>query len=99
MTDEPCIYRALVTIALPDRIAEPGTLLSEGQNIPVGWVPCAGDVDPLTDSAVRKYYEAGPKPPPAVRSIQPKVFWQVTQHASHREWTLVGSNLPTINCI
>jgi hypothetical protein len=95
--DEPCTYRALAPIALPTHVADPGTLLTEGQNIPVGWVPCAGDVDPLTQLAIQKYWASGPKLPPAVRSFQPKIFWQVKHHASHSEWTLVGSDLPAIN--
>jgi hypothetical protein len=115
MTDGPCVYRALVPIALPTHMPEPGTLLVEGQNIPFGWMPSAGDVDPLTPNSVLKYYAAGPKLPSALRSIQPKIYWRVRQHASphehrvdrfptthlssHREWTLVGSDLPTINCM
>jgi hypothetical protein len=100
MTD-PCRYRALVAIPHPTGLGvfEPGTLLIEGSNIPVGWIPPSGDTDPLTEAAVYKVYATVPRLPPAVRSISPKTFWKVAHHSSHDEWVLtgLGSGLSAIN--
>jgi hypothetical protein len=83
-------YRALVPIALHTHVCEAGTILVEGENVAVGWVPPSGDCDPLTPDAVLKYYATVPRLPPAVRGVSPKTAWQVVHYPSHDEWRLCG---------
>ena len=80
----------LVAIALPTHVCEPGTILTEGINVPLGWSPPSGDVEAMNTSAVYKVYRTVPAQPPAVRSITPKTMWQVTHFATHDEWQLTG---------
>jgi hypothetical protein len=88
MTD-PCIYKALVSVALPTHVCEPGELLIEGRNIPFDYVPPSGDCEPMNEAAVRKYHATVPRQS-ASRTISPKTAWRVTHYPTHDEWSLSG---------
>jgi hypothetical protein len=94
----PATYRALVAIALPHCMVEAGTILTEGHNIPQGWMPPSGDVEAMNEAATRKYYKTTPRQS-ASRTISPKTAWCVTHFPTHDEWSLsgLGSRYPAIN--
>jgi hypothetical protein len=90
MTD-PAQYRTLTSIPLVSGAFEAGELLTEGQNIPEGWEPVAGLVDPLNDAAVLAYHATRPTAPPAARTIDPTTFWVIQQSLPGCTlWTLTG---------
>jgi hypothetical protein len=97
----PATYRTHVTIPHPTGLGvfDPGSIIVEGRDVPLGWTPPSGDCEPLNEPAVWKVYSTRPALPSSVRSITPKAFWKVLHHSSHDEWSLtgLGSSLPPVN--
>jgi hypothetical protein len=89
---DPAQYLVLTSIPLVTAGAfEAGEVLTEGQNIPVGWEPVAGLVDPLNSSAVLAYHATRPTPPPADCKIVPQTYWVIQQSLpACTLWTLTG---------
>jgi hypothetical protein len=91
MTDDPATYRCLTSIPLVSGVAEAGAILTEGKNVPEGWEPVAGMVEPLNEAAVAAYHATSPTPPPASRTIDPTTYWvMVEQLPSCTMWRLTG---------
>jgi hypothetical protein len=91
MADDPATYRCLVAIPLVSGAFEAGELLTENENIPEGWEPVAGLVDPLNSRAVAAYHATCPMPPPAARQFEPVTFWVVAEQLpTCTLWRLTG---------
>jgi hypothetical protein len=87
---DPAQYLALTSIPLVSGAFDAGDLLTEGQNIPVGWVPTPA-VDPLNDAAVAAFHAIRPEAPPAARQFDPQTFWEVAELLpSCTLWRLTG---------
>jgi hypothetical protein len=88
---DPAQYLVLAEIPLVSGSFSAGEVLVEGQNIPVGWEPVAGMVDPLNPRAVLAYHRTRPTPPSAYCKIVPKTFWKVEQQLpTCTLWRLTG---------
>jgi hypothetical protein len=81
----PAKYLLLVPHYLPTGYALAGETVTEGIEIPFGWMPTAA-VDPLNSQAIQAFWNAGPSPVagieysidfyPFISSQKPVVYWQ-----------------------
>jgi hypothetical protein len=67
-----------------------GTIINEGVDVPMGWIPSFA-VDPLNTDAVNAYYANGPKDGGqyealslyqggGIAPIKPVTYWQLTEY-------------------
>jgi hypothetical protein len=88
---DPARYLVLTDIPLQSGAFEAGMVLTEGLEVPVGWGPVAGRVDPLNESAVAAYHATRPTPPPTDCKINPQTYWVIQQSLpAYTLWRLTG---------
>jgi hypothetical protein len=102
-------YLLLVPHYLASGYAPAGTVVTEGREIPIGWVPTAA-VDPLNAEAIQAYFNAGPqsvssaeysrdyywsqRPWDELETRQPQVQWKaVPGHPGAYQLTGAGAAL------
>ena len=80
----PASYLLLVPHYLTSGYAEAGTVVTEGQEIPFGWVPTAA-CDPQGSAAIQAFWNVGPRPISGGEysrdfypwvPLKPVVYWQ-----------------------
>jgi hypothetical protein len=102
-------YRLLADHYLYGYYYKPNTVITEGTEVPSGWVPTLA-VDPLNSRAITAFYGAGPRGVDYgdlstytnmykrefadVPVSPPKIFWQ--QVLGTRTYRLVGTALPPV---
>ena len=88
---EPARYLVLADIPLRSGAFSAGEFLTEGAQIPRGWEPVAGHVDPLNPRAVLAYHRTRPTPPPASCRFNPQTFWKIAEQGGGCTlWRLTG---------
>ena len=80
----PATDLLLVPHYLASGYAEAGTVVTEGQNIPLGWIPTAA-CDPQGSAAIQAFWNVGPRPISGGEysrdfypwvPLKPVVYWQ-----------------------
>jgi hypothetical protein len=100
----PPQYRLLKSHYLTTGWFDVDTIITEGMDVPIGWIPTLG-VDPLNPQAVTAFYNAGPRSASSYEDVnefenatrsrtRPVTFWKPVSGTHTYTLTGLGIGLP-----
>jgi hypothetical protein len=75
------------------RLRRANTIITEGIDVPSGWVP-SNMCEPLDQDGANKFFQAGVRLPALIRVQPPQCYWKPDPNAApgnpYRQWVLNG---------
>ena len=86
-------YRLLGPHFINTGYVEANTIITEGIDVPSGWVP-SNMCEPLDQDGANKFFQAGVRLPALIRVQPPQCYWKPDPNAApgnpYRQWVLNG---------